>query len=126
MIPPREVRVGLREPGLGQDLHHLRPGERLGQEHDLGVIVLHGADEPLPESDRLGVRVVHAERRHTVGDPEVDDAFHLVPERPRVLAIEVHRVDVLVLLGRILGVLDRSVRALEEPLGMLADVRMVG
>ena len=39
--------------------------------------------------------------------------------------LEVERIDVLVLLGRILGVLHGAVRAPLEPLGMLGDVGMV-
>ena len=41
-------------------------------------------------------------------------------------ALEVDRVDVLVLLGRVLGVLDRAVGPVPEPLGVLADVGVVG
>ena len=47
-------------------------------------------------------------------------------ERAPVLAFEVERIDVLVLLRRVLGVLHRAVRPVPEPLRMLADIRMVG
>ena len=40
--------------------------------------------------------------------------------------LEVERIDVLVFLRRVLGVLDAAVGALAEPLGMRLDVRMVG
>ena len=43
-----------------------------------------------------------------------------------MLGFEFHRVDVLILLGRVLGVLDGAVGPLPEPLGMLADVGMIG
>ena len=41
-------------------------------------------------------------------------------------ALEVERVDVLILLRRVLRVLDRSVGPMLEPLGVLADPRMIG
>ena len=48
------------------------------------------------------------------------------PQPSPVRAVEVERVDVLVALGRVLGVRDRAVRAVAEPLGMLPNPRMVG
>jgi hypothetical protein len=41
--------------------HHLRPGERLGEEDHVGVKVGDLADQPLPERQRLGVGIVDAE-----------------------------------------------------------------
>ena len=52
--------------------------------------------------------------------------LQLLPQRLPVPAVEVDRVDVLVLLGRVLRVLDGAVRAPVEPLRMLADVGVVG
>ena len=49
-----------------------------------------------------------------------------LPEPAPVLGLEVDVVDVLVLLGRVLGVLERAVRAAVEPLGMLLQPRVVG
>ena len=73
-------------------------------------------ERPLPEPERLGVRVVDPEDRDAVADPERDDVLQLAPERLPVVGFEVDRVDVLVLLRRVLGVLDRAVRAMAEPL----------
>ena len=78
---PCEVRVALAEADLGQLGHHRRPGERLGQEDHVGVVALHRGDQPLPERDRLRVRVVDAEGAHAVADPEVEDALARVPQR---------------------------------------------
>ena len=39
------------------------------------------ADQPLPEGERLGVRVVDAEDAHAVLDPEADDVEQRVPQR---------------------------------------------
>ena len=73
-------------------------------------------EEALPERERLRVRVIHAEQGHTVIDPLHDnvldglvDAFGIV--------VEVQRIDVLVLLRRVLCVSDRAVSACREPLG---------
>ncbi len=49
-----------------------------------------------------------------------------VPQPAPVLAVEVDVVDVLVALGRVLGVLERAVRAVVEPLRVLAQPGMVG
>ena len=59
-------------------------------------------ERPLPERERLGVRVVHAEDPDAVIDPELDDVPQLVPERGPRVGLEVERVDVLVLLRRVL------------------------
>src|SRR2546428_3889724 len=87
--------------------------------------VLDGADEPLPELHRLRVWIVHAERAHAVADPEFENPLHLFPEWPGILALEVQRVDVLVLLRRVLRVLDGAIGPMEEPLRVLADPGMV-
>ena len=61
-LAPGEVRVALAEPDLGQLLHDPRPGERLGQEDaSRGWCGCISRDEPLPERERLGVRVVDPE-----------------------------------------------------------------
>ena len=43
-----------------------------------------------------------------------------------VVVVEVERIDVLVLLRRVLGVRDRAIGARREPLGVLGDPGMVG
>ncbi len=70
--------------------------------------------------------VVDPERPHPLLDPEADHPEQRVPEGGPRLRREVDRVDVLVLLGRVLRVLDRPVRPLVEPLGVLAHPRVVG
>src|SRR4029434_125777 len=49
-----------------------------------------------------------------------------LPERFPVCAVEVERVDVLILLRRVLGVVYRSVGAMLDPFGVLAAPRMIG
>ena len=75
----------------------------------------HVGDEPLPELDRLGVRVVDAEDLDPVVDPHLDHPAHLGVDA-RGVVVEVERVDVLVLLRRVLGVGDGAVGAGGEPL----------
>ena len=62
------------------------------------------------------MRVVDAEDPDAAVDPEQRDVEQRLPQRPPVVAFEVERVDVLVLLRRILGVLDRAVGPVAEPL----------
>src|SRR5206468_4893870 len=57
---------------------------------------------------------------------EEDDAPELLPQCAPVLALEVERVDVLVLLRRILGVLDRAVGTMAEPLRVRSHPGMIG
>ncbi len=123
---PGEVGVRLAEPALGQGVHQLGAGEGLGQEEDVGVPGLDVVDAPVPEAQRLGVRVIDAEDAHALLDPEQEHVGELGPERAPVLGLEVEGVDVLVLLGRILGVLDGAVGAMAEPRRVLLDVRVVG
>src|SRR6516225_2049569 len=65
---PSEVGVGLAEAELGERLHHLRSGEGLGQKHDVRIDGLDFSDQPLPERERLGMRVVDAKDAHSLRD----------------------------------------------------------
>ena len=109
-VAPGEVVVRLGEADLGQVVHNLGPGEGLGEEDRVGVVSLYAADEPLPEAQGLGMGVVDAEDLHALARSRIrrryfSSAHSLAPVR----SIEVEGVDVLVLLGRVLGVLDRVV-----------------
>jgi hypothetical protein len=102
-----------------------RAGERLGEEQHVGVFRFHSADQPGPEVRRLGVRVVDPEDGDAVGDPVPDHPKHLLVEALRIV-VEVQRIDVLVLLRRVLGVGDGPVGQFGEPVPMLAGPRVVG
>jgi len=82
-------------------------------------------DAPLPEGEGFGVRVVDAEDADAAVEPILEDAAQLVPEAAPVGRLEVEGVDVLILLGGILGVLDGAVGTVEEPVGVLGDPRVV-
>jgi hypothetical protein len=60
-----------------------------------------------------------------VANPEVDDALQLFPQRAPVLGFKVERVDVLILFGRILGILHAAVGTVLEPERMGLDIGMV-
>ena len=107
-------------------MHHPRPRERLGQENHIGPLALDLCDQPLPEREGLGVRIVDAKYAHALLDPVLEDALDLVPQRRPVRRCEVERVDVLVFLGRILGVLNAAVRPPPEPFRVLLHIGMIG
>ena len=83
-------------------------------------------DEPFPEADRLGVRVVDAEDGHAMLDPKHEHAIELGEEPHAIRGVEVDAAHVLVLVGRILCVTKASVGPVLEPVGVLGNPRMVG
>src|SRR5215472_15629131 len=83
-------------------------------------------DEPLPEGKRLGVGIVDTEDAHALLDPENENALQFFPQLTPARALEVDWVDVLVLFGRIFRILNRAVRTLDEPFGVLLHIRVVG
>src|SRR4029453_9716994 len=70
------------------------------------------------------MRIVDPEYSDTVAHPELEDAQALQID-PVAVVVEVDRIDVLVLLRRILCVRDCAVGALGEPLRGLGDPRMI-
>ena len=124
-VAPGEVGIGLAEAQLGQPVHDLRPRERLGQEDHVRLALFHFRDQPLPEVERLGMRIVHPEGAHPLIHPEHEDAQELLPELAPVLGLEVKRVDILVFLRRVLRVLDRAVRPSGKPFRVLTQIGMI-
>src|SRR5262249_26972656 len=79
-----------------------------------------------PEGQWFGVRVVDTENTHPAIGPQ---AHHITQRGPQVLPVrgpEIEWENIFVLLGRILGVLNRPVGPVVEPLGMLLNPRVVG
>src|SRR5262245_4417597 len=105
-VAPSEVGIRLREAQLRQPLHDTRPREGLREEYNLGIDRFDFADGPFPKGQSLGVGIIDAENADALVNPIVENAFELTPEPAPVLRVEVKRVDVLVLLRRILSVLD--------------------
>ena len=72
-VLPGEVGVGLAEAELREGGQLRPPGEGLGEEDHVRVGGADLGDQPLPERQRLGVRVVDAEDADAALDPEQDD-----------------------------------------------------
>ena len=85
---------------------------------------MHLRDQPLPEIRRLRVRVIHPERGHSYLHPE---HHHLVDLRIdiRGIIIKIQRINILVLLRRILRIRDRAVRLRREEIPMLYRPRVI-
>ena len=83
------------------------------------------ADEPFPEREGFGVWIVHTEDVHVLLDPEKHYRQQLLPQLAPGRGLEVEGNYVLVLLGRVLCELDRTVGAVAEPLRVFANIRMV-
>ena len=107
-------------------MHHLRTSERFGKEHEFRVLFLHVGDEPLPERERLGMRIVNAEDFNAFASPEQNNVLDFLPEFLVVLVVVVERVDVFVLLGRVFGELDAAIRFVVEPFRVRLHIRVVG
>ena len=81
-------------------------------------------DQPAPERQRLGVRVVDAKGADTGLDPVEHGVAQRQPQsRLGTLGVEIDIDDILVLLRRVLGVADRAVGAPGEPLRMSCAAR---
>ncbi|KAI3480411.1 hypothetical protein L1887_57425 [Cichorium endivia] len=125
-VAPGEVGVTLAVADLAQPGHHRRLGKGFGEEHHFRVAAADIGDQPLPERQRLGVRVVDAE----LGDALVDPALHHVAQgqpqrRHRIGGVEVDVDDVLVLLRRVFRIADAAVRAPGEPARMFLQPGVV-
>src|SRR5687768_8828079 len=96
--------------------HAPRRRKRLREDDHVREIAVDARDQPLPEGERLRVRVIDAKDAHALLDPEAHYALELLPQRLPVLRVEIDRVNVFVALWRVLGVADRAVRPVAEPL----------
>ncbi|MNS60425.1 hypothetical protein D3C72_934220 [compost metagenome] len=126
VVAPGEVGIALRVPDLAQAGHHRRLGEGFGEEDDLGVPAAHIGDQPLPERQWLGVRVVDAEGFHPLFDPADHHVTQGQPQRRHGLGcIEIDVDDVLVLLRWVLGIANGAVRSPAEPARVLLEPGVV-
>ena len=123
---PGEVGVGLGEAGFGEGVGDVGAGKGFGEEDGVRGDTEDFGDAPLPEGESLGVGVVDAEDADAVPGPEEEDVAEGVPEAAPVGGLEVERVDVLVFLRGVFGVLDGAVGAVKEPGGVLGDPGVVG
>ena len=126
-VLPGEVGVGLAEADLGQMAHHRPPGERLGEEHHVGIDAR--GPRSISHAQNANGLVCGLSTRNTVTPQSTQcstTSQQRVPQRPPVRRVPVDVVDVLVALGRVLGVLQRPVGAAVKPLGVLGQPRMIG
>ena len=86
---------------------------------------MHCGNQFLPESHWLGMGIVHAEDLHPLLHPEEHYTDELTPEVLPIIAVEVDRVDVLILLWRIFSITNGAIRPLVKPIGMIFDVRVI-
>src|ERR1700744_6074302 len=83
-------------------------------------------DHPLPERQRLGVRIVYTEDAHALFDPKEDDVAQRKPEsRHRSAGVEINVDNVLVFLRRVLGETDSAIGPPIEPFRVLLEPRMI-
>ena len=122
---PCEIGVALRKAKLRQIVHDLGARKRLGEQNQIGVLALQFANAPLPERKALGMGIIHTEDLNALGNPEIEIALQFKPERGPITRLKIKGVNILIFLGRILGILDRPVGARAEPFRMLSDIRMV-
>ena len=115
------------KPSFRQPVHHLRPRERLRQKDHVRMLAANFARSPTPRTRNgfvcgLSTRKIRTpssiQNRKTLFSSSHSDC--------QASRLEIERIDVLIFLRRILGVLNRAVGPLAKPLGMLADVRMIG
>src|ERR1700730_287395 len=69
--------------------------------------------------------VIDPKGAHSLADPEQQGVAQLVPQAFAIGVVEIDIDDVLVFLGRVLGIFDRTVGPEAEPLRMLAHPGMV-
>ncbi len=126
-VAPGEVGVGLREAELGEPLHQLRTREGFGEKDDVRGRVHALQRSTTPRTGTAwcaGCRRGKCEHRASTQNRTTSRSAY--QSEGKALAVEVNVDDVLVALGRILGVPDGAVGPPVEPLGVLLDPRMIG
>src|SRR5271167_1262444 len=71
------------------------------------------------------MRIVDAEDLHAMLAPESHHPHQLLEQSALIGGVEIDRINILVFLGRVLGILDAAVGAMLKPIRMLADPWMV-
>src|SRR5262249_31779441 len=111
---------------LSEPIHQVGPCERLRKEEHFGILIPNFADNPFPERKRLCMRIIDAEDPHALFDPKKEDALQFLPELSPIRSLKIQGINVLILFGWILRILNRAVRACAEPFPMLLHVGMIG
>ena len=79
VISPSKISVGLGEACFCERFHHFGTSKGFGQEDHFRMPALHFVDQPFPEKDGFGVRIVNAEAGYSVFCPEDQDTKELLP-----------------------------------------------
>jgi len=79
-IAPGEIGIGLGETELRQAIHQFRAGECLRQKDRIGKPNTYFGNHPLPERQRLGVRIVDAKQPHALAGTEENDVAQGKPQ----------------------------------------------
>src|SRR5262245_23953655 len=69
--------------------------------------------------------VIDPKNANALFDPELDDGLEFLPKRSPVRRVEFEGIYVLILLGRVLGILDCAVGPVTEPFRVLTGVRVI-
>src|SRR5436309_4208581 len=69
--------------------------------------------------------IIDSENPHSLFDPELDNAFELLPKRSPMWRLEFKRIDILIFFRRILRVLHSPIRTPSKPFRMLSDIGMI-
>ena len=70
--------------------------------------------------------MVDPKHSHALIDPKLKHALQFEPQRFPITGLEIEGVDVLILFGRVLGILNRAVGTSFELTGMFDDIGMIG
>ena len=69
--------------------------------------------------------VIHPEDANALVNPEADDASQFLPELLPAVRFKVERIDILILLRWVFGILNASVRTVAEPLRVFLHVGVI-
>jgi hypothetical protein len=124
-VTPGEVSVALLEPDFCELLHHLRTRKCFREKDHFAINRSYFADEPFPEGNGLGMRVIDAKDFDTLIKPKQYDFPRCIPNSRECIAVEPNVDDVLIFFRRIFRKFDGPVLPSLEPLGMFFDPRVV-
>src|SRR5690606_41627612 len=118
--------IRLVESDLRQFFHHAWSGESLCQENNVGMFGVNLLYEPLPETERFGMGIIHTKNPDPVLNPKIDYTLKFLPKVFPIFRLEIYRKYILVFFRGIFRVLDGPIGPPLKPVGMFFYIRMVG
>ena len=88
----------------------MRTGESFRKEEYIRMVPVNFANAPLPERQSLRVRVVYTKDLNLTLNPEPEYTVELIPKPTPVSRLKVQRINILIFLRRVFGILDTPVR----------------